>query len=43
MKILIENGKICNQMMIRERLERFDGVWIIDETDGYGLDSPKKI
>ena len=39
----IENGQICNQMMMRERLERFGEVWIIDEADGFRLDFVKKI
>ena len=43
MKISIENGKICNQTTMRERLERFGEVWIIDETDGFRLDFVKQM
>ena len=43
MKISIENGKICNQATMRERMERFCEVWIIDETDGFGLHFVKKM
>ena len=43
MEISINNGKICNQTTMRERLERFGEVWIIDESDGFGLDIVKKM
>ena len=43
MKKSIENGEICNQTTMRERLERFGEVWIIDETGGFGLDFVKKM
>ena len=32
-KISVENGKICNQTTMGERLERINQVWIVDETD----------
>ena len=41
MKISIENGKICTQTTIREKLQRFGEVWIVGENpvelDGYFL------
>ena len=43
MKISIENGQICNQATMRERLERFGEIWVIYETDGFGLDFVKKM
>ena len=43
LKILIENGKICNQMTMGERLERIGEVWIVDETDCFRLDSIEKM
>ena len=43
MKISIENGQICNQTTMRERLERFGEAWIIYETNGFGLDFVKKM
>ena len=43
MKISTENGKISNQATMRERLEIFGEVWIIDETDGFGVDFVKKM
>ena len=43
MKKSIEHGQICNQTTMREGLERFGEVWIIDEMDGFGLDFAKKI
>ena len=33
MKISVENGKICNQKQIGERLERIGEVRVVDETD----------
>ena len=33
MKVSVENGKICNQMMMGERLERIGEVWIVDQMD----------
>ena len=38
MEISVENGKICNQTTIGERLERFGEVWIADETDWFRWD-----
>ena len=38
----IENGQICNQTTMRERLERFGETRIIYEKDGSGLDFVKK-
>ena len=38
MKISVENGKIYNQTMIGERLERIGEVSIVDETDFFRLD-----
>ena len=43
MKQLIENGQICIQTTMRERLERFGESRIIYETDGFGLDFVNKI
>ena len=43
MKKSRENGQICNQATMRERLERFGEFWIIDETDVFGLDLIKKM
>ena len=43
MKILVENGKICNQMMMGERLKRIGEVWIVDEMDCLRLDFIEKI
>ena len=43
MKISIENGQICNQTTMRERLERFGETWIIYETNSFGLDFVKKM
>ena len=43
MKISIENGQICNQTTMRERLETFGETWIIYETNGFGLDFVKKM
>ena len=43
MKISIENGQICNQTTMRERLERFGEAWIIYEMNGFGLDFVKKM
>ena len=43
MKISIENGQICNQKTMRERLERFGETWVIYETNGFGLNSVKKV
>ena len=42
-KISIENGKICNQTTMIERLERLGEVWIIDEKDGFGLEFVKNV
>ena len=39
----IENGQICYQTMMRERLERFGETRFIYETDGFGLDIVKKM
>ena len=33
----VENGKICNQTTMGERLERIGEVWIVDETDCFRL------
>ena len=38
MKIEVENGKICNKMTMRERLQRIGEAWTDDETDGVRLD-----
>ena len=35
MKISIENGQICKQTTMRERLQRFGETWIIYETNGF--------
>ena len=43
MKKSIENGYICNQTMMRERLERFGETWNIYETDRFGLDFVNKM
>ena len=43
MKKSIDNGQICNQTTLRERLERFGETWIIYETNGFGLDFVKKM
>ena len=43
MKISVENGKICNQTRMGERLERLGEVWIVDETDCFGLDFIEKM
>ena len=43
MQKLIENGQICNQRTMRERLERFDETRIVYGTDGFGLDFVKKM
>ena len=43
MKISIENGQICYQTMMRERLERFGEARIIYETDSFGLNFVKKM
>ena len=37
MKISLENGKICDQTMMGERLERIGEVWIVDEMDCFRL------
>ena len=41
-KIAVKDGKIRNQVMMRNRHDRFDEVIIVDETDGYGLDDVEK-
>ena len=38
MKVSIENGKICNETKLRNGLERFVEVWIVDQADGFGFD-----
>ena len=38
MKISVENKKICHQTTMGERLERLGEVWIVEETDCFGLD-----
>ena len=43
MKILVENGKICNQPTMGERLERIGKVWIVDKMDCFRLDFVKKM
>ena len=42
-KVSIKDGEISNQTMMGKRLERFGEVMIVDETNGFGLDSVKKI
>ena len=42
MKVSIKDGKISNKMTMGKRLERFDGVRIVDETNGFGLDFVEK-
>ena len=42
-KIVVENGKICNKTTMGERLKRISEVWIVDETDSFRLDSVKQI
>ena len=42
MKISVENGKICNQTTMGERLERIGEVWIVDETDCFPSTSLKR-
>ena len=42
-KVSIENGKICNQTTMGERLERIGEVWIVDEADSSRLDFIEKI
>ena len=42
MKISVENGKICNQTTMGERLERIGEVWIVDETACFRLDFIEK-
>ena len=43
MKIVVENGKICNNTMMGERLYRVSEVWIVDQTDSFRLDSVKMV
>ena len=43
MKISVENGKICNQNTMGERLGRIGEVWIVDETGCFRLDFIKKM
>ena len=38
MKISVENGKICNQTMMGERLEIIGEVCIVDEMDCFRFD-----
>ena len=42
MNVSIKNGEICNQTTMRKKLVRFGEVWIVDETDGFGLDIVEK-
>ena len=43
MKTLVENGKICNQTTMGERLKRTGEAWIVDETDCFRLDFVEKM
>ena len=43
MKKSVENGKICNQTTMEERVERIGEVWIVDETDCFRLDFIEKM
>ena len=43
MKISVENGKICNQAAMGERLVRTSEVRIVDETNCFRLDFIEKI
>ena len=43
MKISIESGRICNQMMMGETRERIGEVWIVDETDCFRFDFVEKM
>ena len=43
MKISVENGKVCNQTTMGERLGRNGEVWIVDETDCFRLDLDMEI
>ena len=43
MKMSVENGKICNQTTMGERLKRICEVWIVDETNCSRLDFIEKM
>ena len=42
MKVYVKDGKISNQTTMEKGLERFGEAWIVDETNGFGLDFVEK-